>query len=71
MIASDDGAHVMFADYEIYAGEELKVVDTEQYDADDIGSLFGSPGSTSRLETGFLGTALMGTQPESVIEMQQ
>ncbi|KAK9867553.1 hypothetical protein WJX84_008021 [Apatococcus fuscideae] len=52
------------AEYEVYAGEELKVVDTEQFDADDLGSLFGSPGSSSRHETGFMGTALMGIQPE-------
>ena len=52
------------AEYEVYAGEELKVVDTDQYDADDISSLFGSPGSSSRQETGFMGTALMGLQPE-------
>ncbi len=58
----------MSAECEIYAGEELKVVDTEQYDAEDIGSLFGSPGNKSRLETGFSGRALMGIQPERPIE---
>lgn len=52
------------AEYEVYAGEELKVVDTDEHDADDIGSLFGSPASSSRQETGFMGTALMGIQPE-------
>lgn len=60
--------HVPAADYEVYAGEELKVVDSEQYDADDVGSLFGSPGSSSRHETGFLGTALMGAQPEVTLQ---
>ena len=58
------------ADYEIYAGEELKVVDTEEYDAEDFGTVFGSPGSSSRYETGFLGTALMGAQPGAVEEMK-
>ena len=53
---------ILTADNEIYAGEELKVVDSDQYDADDLGSLFGSPSSSSRHETGFLGTALMGAQ---------
>ena len=59
------------AEYEVYAGEELKVVDTEQFDADDIGGLFGSPGTSSRHETGFVGTALLGLQPEAAFSMPQ
>eukprot|EP00890_Picochlorum_soloecismus_P003755 jgi/Picsp_1/4380/NSC_01886-R1_ubiquitin carboxyl-terminal hydrolase 26-like len=48
-------------DYEIYPSEELRVIDSQVYDADDLGSIF--PDVVKPVESkeeGFTGTALVG-----------
>ncbi len=55
------------ADCEIYPEEEVRIVDTGEFDEADLGSLFGGGGGSSRRERerGFAGTALAGGPPEA------
>lgn len=58
-------AHFSLAQYEVFPGDELKIVNTKEFDPDDYASLFpaDSPASKKRprqTEQGFTGTALTG-----------
>ena len=47
-------------DYEIYPSEELRVIDSQAYDADDFGSIFPDVIKPVESKEGFTGTALVG-----------
>lgn len=47
-------------DFEIYPGEEIRVLDTQEHDIEDLTSVFPEGKQTDTKEEGFTGTALVG-----------